>query len=451
MEAPYDEIFDGPGRPRDHYRTVMDALGETDLVALEARMRAGVVERRARYGATGSDAFVVDAVPRLLPAEEWDLLERGLTQRVRALDAFLADAYGERRIVDAGVIEDRVIEEGGFVEPDLRGMTLPLWVGFAGLDVVRGADGGFRVLEDNTRMPTGIGFSALAWELVSEHLGDVVPAPVRALEAFADILRRAAPEGVRDRDPQLAVLGDGFDNDAQWEISEVAYRMGVPMVGLDDLETREGRLFMRIEGRRRPVDVLYRRSNSHLLRDPDGSPTVLSDRLLEPMRRGTVTVVNPPGVGVADDKLTHVHVEAMIGFYLGEAPVLPSAKSWDLAVSAHREEALDRLSELVVKVRDRVGGEGVLIGPEAAAARADIESDPADYIAQERLLLSQHLTLIDGELVPRHVDLRPLIAYDGSEATLLGALSRVALTAGDGVVNMSAGGGCKATWGLLPQ
>lgn len=447
MEAPYDEIFASPGVPREHYRAVVEALDATDLADLEARMRAGIVERRARYGASGADAFVVDAVPRLLPADEWELLTRGLTQRVRALDAFLHDAYGERRIVAAGVIEDRVIEEGGFVEPDLRGVALPLWVGFAGLDVVRHSDGAFRVLEDNTRMPTGMGYSALAWELVSEVLGDVVPAPVRALDEFAEVLRRSAPDSVRDRDPQVAVLGDGFDNDAQWEISDIAFRMGVPMVGLDDLETRDGRVYMRIEGERRPLDVVYRRSNHHLLRKPDGSPSVLSDRFLEPMRRGTVTMVSPPGVGVADDKLTHVHVEAMIEFYLDEAPLLESARSWDMAVREHREEALDRLSELVVKVRDRVGGEGVLIGEQAAAVRAEIEADPADYVAQERLVLSEHLTLLDGKLVPRHVDLRPLIAYDGTEATLLGALSRVALTEGDGVVNMSAGGGCKATWG----
>jgi uncharacterized circularly permuted ATP-grasp superfamily protein len=169
------------------------------------------------------------------------------------------------------------------------------------------------------------------------------------------------------------------------------------------------------------------------------------------MRRGTLTVVNPPGVGLADDKLTHVYVEAMIDFYLGEKPVLPSARSWDLGVPEHLEQALDRLDEIVVKVRDRVGGEGVLIGPEAADARAEIEATPTDYVAQERLVLSQHATLIDGELVPRHVDLRPLIAYDGREAKFLGALSRVALTEGDGVVNMSAGGGCKATWRALPQ
>ena len=233
------------------------------------------------------------------------------------------------------------------------------------------------------------------------------------MERFAAVLRSAAPDGRGD--PSIVVLGDGFENDAQWEISDVAFRLGVPMVTLDDLRQREGRVYAHVDGRRREVDVIYRRSNYHLLRDEDGSPSALAEKLLEPIRRGTVTVVNPPGVGIADDKLAHAYVEDMIRFYLDEEPVIAPARSYDLTDDDAREDALGRLGEMVVKVRDRVGGEGVLIGEEAEGAREDIEARPQDFIAQELVELSRHPTLFDGELSPRRIDLRPLIAYDGGE------------------------------------
>jgi len=413
------------------------------------RLRARTLEREVRYGSTGPDAFVIDAVPRMFTVEEWDQLDRGLAQRVRALDAFLRDAYGERRIVEAGVVPARLVEDGEFYEPDMQGVDVPVWAGFAGLDVVRGADGEFNVLEDNVRMPTGLGFAPLAWEAVGDLLDGALPERTPAagepIERFAAILRSVAPDG--GGDPSIVVLGDGFENDAQWEISDVAFRLGVPMVTLDDIRQREGRVYAHVDGRRRQVDVIYRRSNYHLLRDEDGSPSALSEKLLEPLRRGTVTVVNPPGVGIADDKLAHVYVEDMIRFYLSEEPVIGPARSYDLTDDDAREDALGRLGELVVKVRDRVGGEGVLIGPEAESAREDIEERPQDFVAQELVELSRHPTLFGGELLPRRVDLRPLIAHDGGErATVLGGLTRVALGEDSKVVNMAQGGGVKATW-----
>ena len=245
----------------------------------------------------------------------------------------------------------------------------------------------------------------------------------------------------------MVVLGDGFENDAQWEISEVAFRMGVPMVTLDDLSDRDGRAYARVDGRRRPVDVVYRRSNYHLLREEDGRPSALAHKLLEPMRRGTVAVVNPPGVGIADDKLAHVYVPEMIRFYLGEEPLLASADSYDLTDEDAREDVLGRLGEMVVKVRHRVGGEGVLIGEDAETARDDIGERPQDFIAQELVELSRHPTVRDGELAKRRIDLRPLIAASGDGgATVLGGLTRVALDEDSKVVNMAQGGGVKATW-----
>jgi uncharacterized circularly permuted ATP-grasp superfamily protein len=442
--AYFDEAYEDGGEPRPHYRDALEALAERDLRELGEQLRARVREQEVRYGSTGPGAFVVDAVPRLFTADEWAALDRGLSQRVRALDAFLRDAYGERRIVEAGVVPARLIEDGAFYEPDMQGLELPVWCGFAGLDVVRGADGTFQVLEDNTRMPTGLGFAPLAWELVGDALDGALPgrspAPGELVEQFLAVLRGVAPGG--GGDPSIVVLGDGFENDAQWEISDVAFRLGVPMVTLDDVRQREGRVVAYVDGERREVDVIYRRSNYHLLREEDGAPSALAEKLLEPMRRGTVTVVNPPGVGIADDKLAHVYVDDMIRFYLEEEPQLAPARSYDLAGDDAREDALGRLGELVVKVRDRVGGEGVLIGEEAEQAREDIEERPHDFIAQELVELSRHPTLIDGELVPRRIDLRPLIAG----TTVLGGLTRVALGEDAKVVNMAQGGGVKATW-----
>ncbi|MEA2134963.1 MAG: hypothetical protein QOC68_2872 [Solirubrobacteraceae bacterium] len=446
----YDEVYEPSGEPRPHYRAAMEALGGADLAALGEQLRATTLEREVRYGSTGPDKFVIDAVPRMFSPQEWDLLDRGLAQRVRALDAFLRDAYGERRIVEAGVVPGRLIEDGAFYEADMQGVEVPVWVGFAGLDVVRGADGEFNVLEDNVRMPTGLGFAPLAWEAVGELLDGGLPArapgaPGEPMERFLEILRATAPEG-RD-DPSVVVLGDGFENDAQWEISDVAFRLGVPMVTLDDVRQREGRVYAHVDGRRREVDVIYRRSNYHLLRDEDGSPSALAEKLLEPIRRGTVTVVNPPGVGIADDKLAHVYVEDMIRFYLSEEPVIGPARSYDLTDDDAREDALGRLGQMVIKVRDRVGGEGVLIGPEAEGAREDIEARPQDFIAQELVELSRHPTLFGGELAKRRIDLRPLIASSrGDDATVLGGLTRVALGEDSKVVNMAQGGGVKATW-----
>lgn len=448
----YDEAYGDDGAPRAHYRAVLDALGAADLPELAEELRVEVRERGVRYGATGPGEFVVDAVPRLFTRDEWDGLARGLEQRMRALDAFVRDAYGERRIVEAGGVPERVIENGEFYEPDMQGIEQPVWAGFAGLDVVRDAAGEFRVLEDNLRMPTGIGFAPLAWEIVGAVMGPAVPErepadPAAALERFAAILRAVAPGG--DGDPSMVVLGDGFENDAQWEISEVAFRMGLPMVTLDDLSERDGRAYARVAGSRRPVDVVYRRSNYHLLRDEDGRPSALAHKLLEPMRQGTVAVVNPPGVGIADDKLAHVYVPEMIRFYLAEEPLLASADSYDLTDEATREDVLSRLGEMVVKVRHRVGGEGVLIGEEAESARADIEERPQDFIAQELVELSRHPTLRDGELVARRIDLRPLIAATGDgAATVLGGLTRVALDEGQMIVNSSRNGGAKDTWVL---
>jgi uncharacterized circularly permuted ATP-grasp superfamily protein len=457
-EAPqdgYDEALAPSGEPRAHYVELLAELAAADLAQAQQRLRPEIRARGVSFGPSDADAFVVDPVPRVFAGAEWDGLAPGLAQRVRALDQFLRDAYGERRIVAAGVVPDRLVATSDFHEADLDGIELAgPWVGLAGLDVVRDGDGTLRVLEDNVRMPTGPGFAANARELVAP-LWAGAPVPREAGQAVIDALgaalRAVAPGG--DGDPSIAVLGDRpeDDNHAHWEIAEVARRLGVPMVAHADLEQAEDRLWMRVDGRRRPVDVLSRRSNDHMLRDERRRPTIAHELMLGPLRAGNLALVNPYGAGLADDKLAHVYVEAMIDFYLGEEPLLATARSYDLAEEGPREEVLERLGELVVKPRHRVGGEGVVIGSRASreereeAAKA-IRADPDRYVAQDLVDISTHPTVIDGTLAARHVDLRPVIVGDGRSWTVPGGVSRVALTEGSLVVNMAQGGGVKDVW-----
>lgn len=451
----YDEARERDGTPRPHYRALLGSLEARDLDGVAREIREEVRARGMRYGESGPDAFVVDAVPRVLSAAEWDALADGLIQRLRALAAFVLDAYGDRQIVAAGRIPARVIEGSELYEPDLRGVELRGgWLGAAGPDVVRGADGVLRVLEDNLRLPTGFAYAAHAREIVAPRLVETgaVPRPngLNDISILARALRAAAPDGRGD--PAIAVLGDDPANPAGWEVRDVARRLGVPVVSHADLEVREGRVWARTGAERRPVDVLYRRTDIDALR-ADGRPTPAAV-LLEPLRRRTLAVVNPYGSGVADDKLAHAYVPEMIRFYLGEEPRLASARAFDLADPTARQEVMERLDEMAIKPRAEAGGAGVVIGPFASGdelddARRAIERAPEDYVAQESIALSRHPTLIDGALVPRRVDLRALVVADGIDVSVVpGGIARVALAEDALMVNMAQGGGIKDVWVL---
>jgi uncharacterized circularly permuted ATP-grasp superfamily protein len=265
------------------------------------------------------------------------------------------------------------------------------------------------------------------------------------------VLSAARPD--RDSDAAIVALSDGPSNSAHFEHRVLAELAGVPLVHPQDLRVDRARLVWRDSGR--PIQVVYRRTDEDRLRTPDGALTTMGELLLEPLRDGQLSVVNGFGTGVADDKRVYPYVDAMIEFYLDEAPLLPSITTYDLEDDAARAEALDRLDELVLKPRDGHGGRGVLIGPSASAAElreaADtVRSDPAGWIAQDVVRLSTHPTVIDGRLQPRHVDLRPFLFYDGRRTVALpGGLTRVALDAGSLVVNSSRKGGGKDTW-VLP-
>ena len=455
----WDEAFEHDGTPRALYSEVLAALAENDLEHLRSSVAAELEHAGVDFGGgERCGTFPLDPIPRLISGAEWSLLERGLAQRARALGSFLADAYGDRAIVAAGRVPARVIESADHFEPWMMGVPVSLAGCVTGLDLVRGSDGVLRVLEDNIRTPSGIAYMAAVRGALDEHLpcGDpsrrLDPAP--AFDLLADALRAVAPDGRGD--PSLALLSDGPGNSAWWEHREIGRRLGVPIVSPDDLFLRRGRLHARLEGAgTRELHVVYRRTDADRLREADGSATWLAGALLGPCRRGTLTVVNPLGAGLADDKLVHAYVDEMVRFYLGEEPLVPSVRTYDLGDPEVLESATARLGELVVKPRTGHGGAGVVVGPHASeedrrTLAERVAERPTAWVAQETVMISTHPTVCDGALEPRHVDLRPFVIGCGEGAAAVpGALTRVAFDAGALVVNSSQNGGGKDTWVLV--
>lgn len=453
----YDEAFSAPGEPRPHYAPVLARLEELGLERVHARVGARLAERGVVFGSRETGApFVVDPVPRLLTAPEWDGLAAGVAQRVHALEAFVHDAYGERRCVAEGVVPEAAIETAAGYEPGLRGRVpdAPL-IGVAGLDIVRGDGGAFLVLEDNVRTPSGYAYAAAARSALAEEL----PLPERdfgagSLAGLAEAIRAAAPLGVEE--PAAVVLTDGPGNSAYFEHTRVARALGVPLVTVAELERRGEELFLRGEdGRRTPVDVVYRRTDEDRAFAVDGTPTPIGALVLEPWFAGRLGIVNGYGTGVADDKAIHAHVEELVRLYLEEEPLLASVSTYDLTDPACLQEALERLPELVVKPREGHGGYGVVVCAHATAADVDaaaerIRKAPERWVAQPTIALSRCPTVVaGGVLAPRHVDLRPY-AFAGPAGVRVppGGLTRVALGEGALVVNSSQRGGGKDTWVL---
>lgn len=450
----WDEAFE-EGRPRPGYETLMTRLAQADLPALRGRLAERLAQRGVSFGpSSGPQEFVVDPVPRIIGAGEWRRVSAGLVQRARALSAFVADVYADREIVEAGIVPARVVESAGHFEPWMVGRPAAPLAFVAGLDLVRGADGVLRVLEDNFRTPSGMAYAAAAREELDPQLPLRAPPranPVAAFDLLATTLRRAAPEGVAD--PFVVLLSDGPSNSAWWEHREIGRRTGIPIVTRDDLLIRRGRVHAALQGTRtRPVDVVYRRTEEDRLCDPEGRSTWIADALLPAVRAGTLTVVNALGSGVADDKLAHAYVEEMVRFYLSEEPLIESVPTFDLGDAATRATVMPRLDELVVKPRGSLGGHGVTVCRQASTEdrrriETLIEECPEDWIAQDTVTLSTHPTVCDGRLEPRHVDLRPYVIGAGDETCVAPvALTRVAFDAGCLVVNSSQNGGAKDTW-----
>src|SRR5215207_2771937 len=416
----------------------MDAVLVHDLSSLVAGVREEVDALGITFESVDGDGrWHVDPVPRAIAGAEWEPVAAGLAQRVRALNAFVADVYGERRIVAEGVLPQRVLDSAENVEPALAGVRPRdgVWIGIAGLDLVRDRRGEWLVLEDNVRTPSGIGYWSAARDAVMRRLG--VRAGPLPLDGIPDALRRVLGDG------RAVVLTDGPDNSAYWEHDWAARTLGVPLAVPGDLELRGERVLH--DGA--PVDAVYRRTNADEVDSGVGA-------LLAPaLRAGAVKMVNCFGTGVGDDKLAHAYVPDMVRFYLGEEPALGQVETFDLGDPATLERALEVFDELVVKDRGSYGGIGVVVCPHAERAdverlREQVRASPGDYVAQRLVPLSTHPTVVDGELRPRHVDLRPFVLMSAPDAVevLPGGITRVALEEGALVVNSSQNGGAKDTW-----
>lgn len=453
-----DEAFDEHGALRPLYAEVLADAPQADLAGRAAAVTAALAEAGVAFGGSDGWPFVVDAVPRLIAAEEWARVSAGLQRRAAALEAFVADVHGERQCFADGVVPADVLDGCPFHEPDLDGLADPpsARIAIAGMDLVRGASGELMVLEDNCRTPSGLAYALAARRAVASLYAGTGAPPIRDYEAELRTTLRAAleaavPPGAGPGD--LVVLSDGPGNTAWWEHCTLAELIGVDILLTEQLALDGDELIRTDTGA--PVRVAYRRTDIDRLRDDAGAPTSLGALLLPPLQAGTLSLLNWFGTGVADDKRVHAHVDGLTRYYLGEEPLIRSVPTLDLADPAALEQALDRAAELVLKPRDGHGGHGVVIGPAATAQELDelrvaVRAAPAGWIAQEVVALSTHPTVIDGALAPRHVDLRPFVVATGARAwsVLPGGLTRVALNEGEMVVNSSRGGGGKDTWVL---
>ena len=439
-----DETEIAPAAIQSRYERLLEAVTLRGPVsvrdALQQKMgREGACFRNAH----GRKPFRVDPVPRLIAADEWTALRRGLAQRADALEAFIRDVYSEQRIVGEGVVPERIIAGSDLFDDRLRGIEVPrrAYVFVYGPDVVRDEQGELLVLEDNLRTPSGISYLLAIRDALGEELGSEALAAARPLDgelgALAAALRIAAPDGVED--PQIAVLTDGSDSPAFYEHCEAARRLEVPLVTLEELEVMGDVVFRRDEdGERHRIDVIYRRTDEAGFSASDGGLTPVGRVLGAPVKEGNLGVANAFGAGIGDDKLTHAYAETLIRFYLGEEPLLRSVRTLDLGDDAQRAEALERADELVFKVRQRAGGLGVVVdpaddesGPGLERIREAVAERPEDYVAQERIALSTLPAVGDEGFEPRRVDLRPfLLRAEGGWEAIPGGLTRFAATRG---------------------
>ncbi|MEB6607477.1 circularly permuted type 2 ATP-grasp protein [Aeromonas sanarellii] len=460
----YDEMLLANNQFRDHYHAYLSWLHQTDEKSIERkREEADLLFRRVGitfnvYGdGDGAERLIpFDSIPRIIPAREWQHLDKGIRQRVTALNAFLHDIYHDQRILKAGVIPAAQILTNAQYQPCMQGVDLhrDTYVHITGVDIIRNHDGEYYVLEDNLRTPSGVSYMLENRKMMMRLFPELFHnQPIAPVERYPALLLQTLRESSPVDNPCVVVMTPGRFNSAYFEHSFLAQQMGVELVESADLVVKDGQVLMRTTTGLKRVDVIYRRIDDDFLDPLAFNPDSLIGvpGLLSVYRAGGVVLANAIGTGVADDKSIYPYVPEMIRFYLGEDPILNNVPTWQCREPAALSHVLANLEDLVVKEVHGAGGYGMLIGPcasreELARFRELLKARPDNYIAQPTLSLSTCPTFVDAGIAPRHIDLRPFV-LTGQELRLVpGGLTRVALTEGSLVVNSSQGGGTKDTW-----
>lgn len=462
----FDEMFTGPGAVRPHYSKLLARFKEMEPEDFE-RKRALAASTFLTQGVTftvyndeqGTERiFPFDLIPRIIPAAEWAFVERGLIQRITALNLFLEDIYHQQNILRDRVIPKQIVWEALHFRPEFMHFDVPrnIYIHICGTDLIRDKEGNYLVLEDNARCPSGVSYVIENRQTMKRVFPNLLGQyRVRPVEDYSqellNVLRYIAPDG--NNQPTVVLLTPGVHNSAYFEHSFLARSMGIEIVEGRDLIAQDGKVFMRTTMGLKPVDVIYRRINDDFL-----DPLVFRKEsalgvagLVEAYRNGSVSLANSIGTGVADDKAVYHFVPDIIRYYLGEDPILPNVRTYLPTIKEDLTYILEHLPELVVKAVNESGGYGMLMGPQATKAECErfkekIKKTPRNYIAQPVVPLSRAPAFCDGSMQGRHLDLRPFILH-GEKVTIIPAgLTRVALRSGSLIVNSSQGGGSKDTW-----
>jgi uncharacterized circularly permuted ATP-grasp superfamily protein len=463
---PYDEMIGTGGEVREHFQALakrLSTLGVEDLAERQRTLERFFLLQGITftvYGGESSTERIIptDLLPRIIPAEEWDRVEKGLTQRLRALNMFLSDIYSEQQILMDGVVPRELVLCAPSYRREMQNLYVPhqAYANVCGSDLIRQPDGAFAVLEDNLRVPSGVSYM-LANREASKRVfpGTFRGAGVRPVDRYPDLLLSTLKRMAADwrPDPQVVVLTPGVYNSAYFEHAYLARLMGAPLVEGRDLVVHDNMVYMRTTTGLRRVDVIYRRVDDDFI-DPltfRRDSGLGAAGLFNAYRAGNVVICNAPGTGVADDKAIYAYVPEIIRYYLGEDAILPNIETYLCREPAQLSYVLANLETLVVKAVGASGGYGMLVGPHSTRAEREafadaLKADPHNYIAQPTIQLSTAPCLIGGEIEPRHVDLRPFILSSDKIVVTPGALTRVALRKGSLVVNSSQGGGSKDTW-----
>jgi uncharacterized circularly permuted ATP-grasp superfamily protein len=464
----FDEMFEENGRPRTHAQLLVEtveSLSDGHLLRYKHAAERLLLQMGITFNVYGEAAgteriFPFDLIPRIIPAVEWEHIERGLKQRVHALNCFIDDIYHDQKILKNRVIPGEIVLSAVSYRKQCHGLNPPrkVWCHVTGTDLVRGGDGQYYVLEDNLRVPSGVSYVLENREVLKRifpavfeglSVRPVAEYPSRLLETLESIVPHPSSN------PLVVLLTPGIYNSAYFEHSFLAQQMGVQLVEGRDLVVDSGDVFMRTTKGMERVDVIYRRIDDDFL-DPQAfrADSLLGvPGLMAAYQQGHVALANAPGNGVADDKVIYAYVPDMIRYYEGAEPILPNVPTYLCWRDGERAYVLEHLAELVVKAANESGGYGMLVGPHSTQAQredfaARIQANPRNYIAQPTLALSRVPTIVDDHFEGRHVDLRPYVLYGKDIYVVPGGLTRVAMKKGSLVVNSSQGGGSKDTWVL---